>query len=643
MATFSSPEVQEVNSRTRPWSIGSQLLGHYETGHSNNNILYSQTSGIIDIHDGTAQPTTLSANNNGSTRTSSLGPENFNGGTESQDQRPLLRASSTFYDRIITDWWWWELLSLLVSFCCIAAICGMLLFHSGKKQPQYVLPGITINAYISVFAAVAKAALILPVSEAIGQLKWNWFQSDRNLWDFYLFDSASRGPWGSVALLAKTRCRYLVSLGAAVTVLALAFEPFLQQIVAFPERRVPTGKSLTWAVTTYVPDLPIFSRGTRTVDMDPSMTLAIDSTIITPNLTHTSADSICPTGNCTWPSFSSLGVCHQCQDVSHLLEYQCDYSHLDTTQGATSTYNGCGFKVNQTFVIGSSGFRHGMVTSLSTIFVHTGKNATDQGPFWNSTVFGNATLPIIDFYIAYTPGGPPATQRNETPIMLECLLSWCVQTLSSSTTEGIFREEAVESLLVQPETRQDEFGYPPIAVTTTDNNTFQIGNGTTDLLHNKLKDKFPYYIYRSNESISSPYPGIWEFHRNAPYDFEPCLDNITAVITNNLRSRAKGTKAIVGTSWSMEQFVDIRWVWISLPAALLIGSLVLVCATVLQSRKNNTAAWKSSALATLLHGLTEEARGRFDPNSSPSQIEAISEKLRVKLVSNGGIARLTPV
>lgn len=207
MATFSSPEVQEVNSRTRPWSIGSQLLGHYETGHSNNNVSYSQTSGIIDIHDGTTQPTPLSANNNGSTRTSSLGPENFSGDTESQDQRPLLRASSTFYDRVITDWWWWELLSLLVSFCCIAAICGMLLFHSGKKQPQYVLPGITINAYISVFAAVAKAALILPVSEAIGQLKWNWFQSDRNLWDFYLFDGASRGPWGSVALLAKTRCR----------------------------------------------------------------------------------------------------------------------------------------------------------------------------------------------------------------------------------------------------------------------------------------------------------------------------------------------------------------------------------------------------------------------------------------------------
>ena len=69
------------------------------------------------------------------------------------------------------------------------------------------MTGITLNAYVSVLAAISKAALILPVSEAIGQLKWNWFQNEAVLWDFQLYDAAARRPWGAVMLLLKTRCK----------------------------------------------------------------------------------------------------------------------------------------------------------------------------------------------------------------------------------------------------------------------------------------------------------------------------------------------------------------------------------------------------------------------------------------------------
>jgi hypothetical protein len=88
---------------------------------------------------------------------------------------------------------------------------GVLLYYDGKRQPQYLLPGITLNAYIAVFAAIAKAALILPVSEAIGQLKWLWFWEEANLWDFCTFDEATRGPWGALMLLGRTRCRLVLT------------------------------------------------------------------------------------------------------------------------------------------------------------------------------------------------------------------------------------------------------------------------------------------------------------------------------------------------------------------------------------------------------------------------------------------------
>jgi hypothetical protein len=128
-------------------------------------------------------------------------------GGADQPPKPLVRASTTFYERIVTDWWWWELGSWLLSFCCFSAVVGLLLYYDGKRQPSDVVKGITLNASIAIFAAIAKAAMILPVSEAIGQLKWIWFRRERKLYDFFTFDNATRGPWGSLMLLGTTRCR----------------------------------------------------------------------------------------------------------------------------------------------------------------------------------------------------------------------------------------------------------------------------------------------------------------------------------------------------------------------------------------------------------------------------------------------------
>lgn len=52
---------------------------------------------------------------------------------------------------------------------------------------------------------MAKAALLLPTTEALGQLKWHWFQQENQLIDFEVIDAASRGFWGSALLLLKSK------------------------------------------------------------------------------------------------------------------------------------------------------------------------------------------------------------------------------------------------------------------------------------------------------------------------------------------------------------------------------------------------------------------------------------------------------
>lgn len=114
----------------------------------------------------------------------------------------------TFSGNVVKRWLL-EIISWLISAVCMGVIVGVLLYLEGDKLP--ILPlGLTLNAYIAVLSKIASAALLLPASEALGQLKWSWFQGDsKKMWDFEIFDNASRGPWGSILLLIRTKGRFV--------------------------------------------------------------------------------------------------------------------------------------------------------------------------------------------------------------------------------------------------------------------------------------------------------------------------------------------------------------------------------------------------------------------------------------------------
>jgi hypothetical protein len=136
--------------------------------------------------------------------------------------------------------WLLEILSWSFSAACMATIIGVLIYLKDEplsKWPLAEKTGLTLNALISVLSKMAGAALILPVAEALGQLKWSWFlDHSKQMWDWEIFDNASRGPWGAALLLIRTKCRSLAAVGAFITLLSLALDPFFQQVVDFPDR-----------------------------------------------------------------------------------------------------------------------------------------------------------------------------------------------------------------------------------------------------------------------------------------------------------------------------------------------------------------------------------------------------------------------
>lgn len=82
--------------------------------------------------------------------------------------------------------------------------------------------------------------MLMVVGQGLGQLKWQHFERrPRRLLDFDVFENASRGPWGSLRLLYHINWNALAgSTGATITILALAMDPFAQQVVSFDSRQV---------------------------------------------------------------------------------------------------------------------------------------------------------------------------------------------------------------------------------------------------------------------------------------------------------------------------------------------------------------------------------------------------------------------
>lgn len=224
------------------------------------------------------------------------------------------------------------------------AIIG-LLYHLNDKSLNTWAPALTI---ITILSKVASAALILPISEAIGQLKWTWFhgKKSRDAFDFEIFDKASRGAWGSIMLLCRTKGRSLAALGALLTILLLAIDTFFQQVTDLPERWKLQGESFIPRIAQYKPivefqfddqsvvPLAITNSELRRgigpffYDQNGTRPLAIG------DATYAEIPLVCPTGRCEWPSYETLAVCSACEDVSHLLEYACLTTKMDWIRNA---------------------------------------------------------------------------------------------------------------------------------------------------------------------------------------------------------------------------------------------------------------------------------------------------------------------
>ena len=208
--------------------------------------------------------------------------------------------------RCFNDGWYGETIAVLFNLAPSIAIVVVLLAYDNHPTPK--LPkGITLNAIVSVLATASKAALLFTTSSCLGQLTWNWFKSKttRDLAHAQIFDDASRGPLGALGLFSSEPRKSMASLGAILTLLALAYDPFVQQVIHISTevRYTSTNRVITKQATRFIAS-----------PMDQRFHQSLYRGIYSDRFDRVPT---CSTGNCTFPRFSSVGICSKC---SHLAD-----------------------------------------------------------------------------------------------------------------------------------------------------------------------------------------------------------------------------------------------------------------------------------------------------------------------------------
>ena len=121
------------------------------------------------------------------------------------------------------------------------------------------------------------------------------------------------------------------------------------------------------------------------------------------------------------------------------------------------------------------------------------------------------------------------------------------------------------------------------------------------------------------------------------------MQGMATTMTNYIRtagtSQHDWDKVVNGTSYRIVPIVQVSWVWLALPGALLISSAIFLMVTAYLSHKAKLPIWKNSGLPTLFHGLEEDSLNTAYARSRAETLDDMKQlvkSMRVTLEKHPG-------
>ncbi|KAB5575307.1 hypothetical protein GE09DRAFT_1091628 [Coniochaeta sp. 2T2.1] len=562
------------------------------------------------------------------------------------------------------------------SFVPHSRVAVLLATYNGH-EPASLSLGITLNTLVALIVTLARIAFTVPIPEGFGQLKWTHFldRSPRPLADFEAVDKASRGPWGSFVILVKYK-GVLATLGAVITISGLLTSTVTQQAIEYPLRRAPSdnGTASVGIATEFS-----MSNGTD-LHLANSETTQLKQAIFNGAfaVSRSTLPSIAPTcssADCEWPLYGSLAIC------SEVVNLTSSANETLLTQLREITAVSLGMLMNSTMSLldhlqkmnNASLAAYGEIFPLTVLSHDAPTGALDESLI---------DLLAVDHFIAYTDQPFDVTKPLPPNLLdyfkfLEVAFYWCTKSYNTKVTDGIHVTDEVSSAarIIQPAPQLGlNFAWSPTWYECYTKNTcgstigglktriagppglpslegedegydIDIWTATTSsaLLGVSLYDSI--FLDQQRGLVSSAGGGTAAAFASALYreflatrlpepgDQFAAVRNITTnmatSLTTFLRSLAyngePAPRVKLGTTYTPQTYVRIRWGWITLLAAQLFLTSLFLIAIVVETHVARVQVLKDSTLATMcaLDGPTREQLGGL------GDFKAVRERARV--------------
>ena len=472
--------------------------------------------------------------------------------------------------------------------------------------------------------------------------------------------------------------------GALITVLALAIDPFSQQITrtVLCYRTVPDSKASIPRAQSLA-GLGIHTGGGMAT-LDPGMSSAITIGLLN---NSQSLDFTCPTGNCTFPAapgsaeaYQTLAIESACVDISNEVKRASKYYWYIPQLGDNSTSTTVGGpNITRTM----AGYNH---TAFQGYWPEEGEMSGYLLRFTTLTM-------TVDWdCYATTPQNISYTSCLK-PFAAECRLWPTVQTLSARVNLGKLEETVLTSerfgfssytipffnissrtlrngswhtcrpsTAESPEASIAIFNntfyessdrhakglqwYPPDCVWYIDYTTYLAFRTELDSL---FEAKALHLMYGVTAARAA-YGSLWikSLYRNGTANIstvETLVGQLATSMTAYTRinpNRDQSLGYVYGSAIRTETCIRVQWAWLAFPASLVLLTFAFLSATIWRTRKqrhdhssHERGAWKSSSLAVLFAGLDETVQHERARVATKADMRDRAEDINVSLVLTG--------
>lgn len=344
----------------------------------------------------------------------------------------------------------------------------------------------------------------------------------------------------------------------------------------------------------------------------------------------------CATGDCTWPIIPTLGMCGACMDMKRYLEIipctgsskgNCNFS---IPGGLTLSKPRTLLEWNDTTPVFTAGPGSGLIFNQTDV--------VGEEPIYEGISFDFIGQSYSEFMEAnrgtYSPGNETLFTEGNV-LAYECGLWYCLQARSVNASNGIVKDSVINhrnwvALGTWTNRTQPKYSFQnDPSFDANDTNVNDYSGSMSELTHTLRGALSGSITISANWDVDYDWGELpWDRKYGYYNGFGPAADCLHAAwkyaddidgwwerlaksMTNNIRlngylrvdeNDSFGTKddgRYDGIAWTSVVHVEVRWLWLIFPAALVLSSTTFLVATMVASQQSNLRPWKSFILPVL--------------------------------------------